>query len=62
MILLTLLMSSILIFENFLFNRIRTLNSTARKLTIHQCMGKITIQLISHRESEIAWKLSEIPR
>ncbi len=29
-------------------------NSTARKLPIQKCMGKIDVQLKSHGESEIA--------
>ncbi len=29
-------------------------NSTARKLPIQKCMGKIAVQLKSHGESEIA--------
>ncbi len=31
-----------------------SINSTASKLPIQKCMGKITVQLKSHRESEIA--------
>ena len=36
-------------------------NSMARKLPIPKCMGKFAVQLKSHRESEIAQNLSEIP-
>ncbi len=36
--------------------------STVSKLPIQKCMGKIAVQLKLYRESEIAWKISEIPQ